>query len=479
MKYFFSFITVYCFSFIAVAQQRTFNGTWEGDVDAGVQKIRLVFYVTNTENGSWKSSMQSPQQSAMILPADTTIIDSGNIRIEMKKFGISFSGKLVNDSSIQGEFKQGVAFPLNLKKVEKATAVSQPKRPQTPEPPFPYKSIITSFAGKDKSLNFGATLTLPDSVAGKKYPAVILISGSGPQDRDETIMGHKPFAVIADHLTKKGFAVLRYDDRGIAKSTGDFATATSADFADDAEAALDFLKQQPFIDAKNIGFIGHSEGGQIAPMIAAKRKDVKFIVLLAGPGIPCIDLMTEQNIAIFKSKGISNDAANKYGELYKKLGLAIIRSKDSVTAIENGIKITTEWVAPDSVRQLFRLTNNEQVADYVQAMVADVYKPWFRYFMAYDPAPALQKLSCAVLALNGSEDLQVLPASNLKGMEAALKKSKTRNYIIKEIPQLNHLFQTCNKCTMDEYGSLEESFSPLVLDIMDEWLVKTVSHPAG
>ncbi|RYY71012.1 MAG: alpha/beta hydrolase [Chitinophagaceae bacterium] len=375
---------------------------------------------------------------------------------------------------LTGQFFQGRAFDLLLKKVKTATVLSKPKRPQTPKPPFSYKSIDLSFENKDRSIKYGGTLTLPDTSGIKKYPAVILISGSGPQDRDETIFGHKPFAIIADELSKKGFAVLRLDDRGTGKTTGNHAIANSADFANDTEAALDYLLQNKFIDVAHVGLIGHSEGGQIAPMVAAKRKEIKFIVLLAGPGIPGLDLLTEQNVAIVKSSGVDAAVAEQYGLLFKKLSSAIIASKDSAAAVENGITVLQNWQVPDSVKTLFKVDKAAGRKTYMKEMVAALYNPWFRYFLQYDPADNLKKLSCAVLALNGSKDLQVLPASNLEGIKKALQQSKTSNYEIKEIPQLNHLFQTCRQCSLDEYSTLEESFSPVALEIMSTWLLKQV-----
>lgn len=447
-------------------------GLWEGNVVAGIQKLRLVYNISKDASGNIRAAMQSPQQSAAFLPADTVFIQGDSVFIEMRKFKIRFSGKLINDTIIQGNFIQGQAFDLLLKKVEKPTTVTKPKRPQTPSPPFTYKSIEVSFSNKDLSLKFGGTLTLPDTAGSKKYPAIILITGSGGQDRDETILGHKPFAVIADHLTKRGFAVLRVDDRGVGKSTGNHHLATSADFANDTESALDYLLHNKFIDTKNIGLIGHSEGGQIAPMVAAKRKEVKFIILLAGPGIPCADLMAEQNVAIFKSKGLNPSTAEQYGPLFKKFVLSVVSSKDSVSAFANGLTVVQNWEAADSVKAIFKVATESERFSFVKTMVTELYNPWFRYFIKYDPAPVLKKLNCAVLALNGSEDIQVLPRTNLAGIRNALQQSRTKNFEIKELPGLNHLFQTCNKCNLEEYATLEESFSPAALDIITEWLLK-------
>ena len=475
MKYLLGILLSAIFTTAAFAQPNKFVGIWEGDLNAGMQQLRLVFNITRDESGKLSAAMQSPRQSVTFIPADTIFTSEDVFFIEMRKFNISFSGKLVNDSNISGKFTQGQPFDLQLKKVEKATAVNKPQRPQTPKPPFPYKSLDISFTNKDQSIKFGATLSLPDTSGSKKYPAVVLITGSGAQDRDETIFGHKPFAVIADHLTKQGFAVLRVDDRGVGRSTGNFSKSTSADFANDTEAALDYLLKNKFIDPKNVGLIGHSEGGQIAPMVAARRKEVKFIVLLAGPGLTGAEVLATQNTAIYQAGGVSKAAAFEYGVMYFNLALDVVKAKDSAQALQNALDILRNWHVADTVKKQFNLATEAGIQAFAKPFVKELYTPWFRFFVNYDPAPVLKKLSCAVLALNGSQDLQVISEWNLNGIRNALAQSKTKNYEIKEIPQLNHLFQTCKKCTLDEYASLEESFSPAALDIMTGWLLKQVN----
>ena len=470
MKHLVTILSLTFLCSVVFAQQNKFTGTWEGDLDAGMQKLRLVFDIRETSAGHIKLTMQSPQQSAMQMPADTAFINGETIGMEMTKFNISFSGKLLNDTIIAGEFIQGAAFPLQLKKVEKASAVSKPKRPQTPKPPFTYKSIDVSFNNKNKSINFGATLTLPDTSGLQKYPAVILISGSGAQDRDETILGHKPFAVIADHLTKNGFAVLRVDDRGVGKTSGNHTTATSADFADDAEAALDFLQTNKWINPKQVGLIGHSEGGMIAPLLASRRKDIKAIVLLAGPGITGAKLLTEQNVAISKSNGTPAAVADSFGLLFENITQAIVMAKDSTAAKQNIKQLVQKWNVGDGTKKLFKLNTLNDIEAYTLEITHQLFSPWFKYFLSYNPAQALSGLQCSVLALNGSKDLQVLPQSNLAGIRKALNKSKSKSYEVKEIDGVNHLFQTCNKCSLDEYATLEETFSPAVLEIMNKWL---------
>ncbi len=473
MKAFLLFVSICFIQNCSFAQSEKFIGIWEGDLDVGAQKLRMIFTIKTRNDGVTTVNIQAPQQSPLQIPADTLIFPADNeISLEKKQFKMSFTGRLVNDSTLSGNFVQGVSIPLVLKKVEKATIIQPAKRPQTPRPPFGYKAINISFQNVKAGIQLAGTITIPDTIKGKKYPAVILISGSGAQDRDETIVGHKPFAVIADYLTQKGFAVLRYDDRGTASSGGNHSNATSAHFADDTRAAVAFLKSNEWIDGNRIGLIGHSEGGIIAQMVAAGSSDIAYIVMLAGPGIPCIDLLTEQNVAIMRSGGMDSTTAAAYGPLFKKVTRSIIDAQDSAKAIEKAVKVLKKWDVSNEVKKAFNLEGDTQRLAYAKAMVGQLYTPWFRYFLGYKPGPVLKRLSCDVLALNGSRDIQVLPQSNLAGIKAALQKSRSKRYDVQEIQQLNHLFQTCERCSLDEYATLEESFSPKALQLMSEWLAK-------
>lgn len=459
-------------SITATAQQK-FYGTWEGKINAGVS-LRVVFIFSANGNNGLKAVLKSPDQSPASLPADTTYAIYDSIHTSLKKFGIAFHGKLMSDSSIEGSFIQGIAIPVSLKKVDKISTVS---RPQTPKPPFPYNSEEIVYYNSDRSLSFGGTLTWPAIPAGTNYikapvyPTVLLISGSGPQDRDETILQHKPFAVIADYLTRQGFAVLRVDDRGVGKSTGRFAGATSADFADDASAGIDYLKTLKQVDTTKIGLIGHSEGGMIAPMIAACRNDVAFIVLLAGPGIPVRDLMAKQITAVAASQGASALASELNGEAYRRVVGIVQRNTDTAVMKKQAEAMIAEMAhANESIFAEQGLGDTVARKHMVDAQVDAFMQPWFRYFLSVDPAAYLQKLHCNVLALNGSADIQVVSQPNLAGIQEALKRSRVKKYMVKELPGLNHLFQACKRCTADEYGELEESFSPVALKLMGDWL---------
>lgn len=474
MKQLFLFLHLFIAGFESNAQ--SFNGIWEGKLEVSAS-LRLVFTFTSQADGSIKATWQSPDQTKVILPTDTCFAKNDSIFLSAKRFGVAFKGKLSDQNTISGVFTQGQNFPLILKKV---TEVSQLKRPQTPIAPFQYNSEEVNFYNRDSSISFAGTLTWPKMEPGVDYfrkpvyPAAILISGSGPQDRDETIFMHKPFAVLADYLAKIGFAVLRIDDRGVGQSTGNFATATTKDFANDAEAALDFIKQQDVIDTAHIGLIGHSEGGMIAPMVASKRRDVHFVVLMAGPGIPIAALMEEQITAVALSQGEDAALVKKAGESYSIIIKELIAHKDSIFRTSSAISKIEKWAALQDTTILAKMKMNSRAArkDAVISQVGAMASPWFKYFLAFDPKNYLQKLSCNVLAINGSKDIQVLPGSNLEGIRAALKKSKSPHYHILEMKGLNHLFQSCKTCTLKEYAELEESFSPKALEIIGNWLLQ-------
>ncbi len=455
------------------AQQNKFTGIWEGKINVGVS-LRLVFQFSQNEDKTLTAVLRSPDQSPKPLLADTAWISGDSIYTTSKKFGISFSGALTGDSSINGTIVQGVPIPLQLKKV---SSVAEAKRPQTPLPPFPYNSKDVEYTNADKSVSFGGTLTWPQVPAGTNYikaptyPVALLITGSGAQDRDENIFMHKPFAVIADYLTKRGFAVLRVDDRGVGKSTGNFATATTQDFANDVEAGINYLKTLPQIDTFHIGMIGHSEGGMIAPIVASRRKDIKFIVLLAGPGVPIKQLMSEQIYASSKAEGNSEEVSKLGSKLYLEALTAVQSNTDTAVARQKIVEqLSKSYPENKKLYDSLELNTPGNQNKYASGRIQSLTAPWYKYFSSFDPTPYLQKLSCDVLALNGEKDIQVSAASNLAGIRAALKKSKSKKYDVKQLPGLNHLFQTCKKCSVAEYGELEETFSPEALKIVGDWL---------
>jgi pimeloyl-ACP methyl ester carboxylesterase len=344
------------------------------------------------------------------------------------------------------------------------------QRPQTPKPPFIYTAEEVAYDNGDKSVHFGGTFTYPKGSG--PFTTAILITGSGQQDRDETILGHKPFAVIADDLTRKGFAVLRVDDRGMGKTTGMVKEATSADFANDVEAGLAYLKTREEVDRKRIGLIGHSEGGLIASIVASRNKDISFVILLAGPGIKGADLLADQNEAILKVNGIPADAALAYKILFRKIIEETLTSPDSATAFQKAWADGLQWKDRQAPSILTALNIRDSITDkkVVSQLITAFSVPWMKYFLNSDPRPLIEKFHCKVLALDGSRDVQVIATTNLAGINSALKKSKSPVYETKELQGLNHLFQHCKKCTVNEYGELEETFAPEVLEIMSDWL---------
>ena len=298
-----------------------------------------------------------------------------------------------------------------------------------------------------------------------------MITGSGPQNRDEELLGHKPFLVIADHLTKKGIGVLRYDDRGTAKSTGDFKSATSTDFANDVLSAVTYLKTRNDIDYKNIGLVGHSEGGLIAPMVASESKDIDFIVLLAGPGISGYDILLLQNELISIANGTDESKLQTELALLKG-GLDIIIKGDDLDEIKSVLR---DYFQKELNKNAKLLPEGIKKNQFIEGTVDQLATSWFQFFLKYDPASSLVKVKCPVLAINGEKDLQVPSKVNLDAIEKYLKEGKNNNFVVKELPNLNHLFQECSTGSPNEYGEIEQTFAPKALLEISNWILKQVN----
>jgi pimeloyl-ACP methyl ester carboxylesterase len=344
-----------------------------------------------------------------------------------------------------------------------------PNRPQEPVKPYPYYSEEVTFQNTQENITLAGTLTLPSKEGN--YPVVILISGSGAQNRDEEISGHKPFLIIADHLTTNGVAVLRYDDRGVGKSTGDFKAATTVDFATDVASAVAYLKTRKEINKAKIGLIGHSEGGIVAPLVASSSDDVSFIVLLAAPGIEVRKVLMIQQDLIPRSLGASESDVQKSIAISEKAFQMISISNDcQALKAELGKLIEENY---DDVPAILRPPNmsKKQIIEMQSGMLSS---PWYKNLLNYDPAPTLEKVMCPVLALNGEKDIQVTPKENLTGISDALKKGGNINVDIRELPNLNHLFQECATGSLTEYGTIEQTFSPDALKEMSDWILKQV-----
>ncbi len=469
MKWIFAFVLSAFIVWPSFGQPNKIVGNWEGKLTG--TNLRLIFHITERE-GQFNTKMDSPDQGASGIPFDKTVFSDGKLVINLTAAAAYYEGILGDDGAVRGKWNQrGASIILDL--IRKEENEKPEVKPQTPQPPYSYQSEDIEYDNIEKSIHFGATFTYPKGEG--TFPVAILITGSGGQDRDETLGAHKPFAVIADYLTKNGIAVLRVDDRGMGKTTGDTKTATSVDFAKDVESALAYLKTRKEINVRKIGLIGHSEGGVIGPMVASRNKDIAFVVLLAGPGIPIADLMVGQSEAILRTGDLSEVALKSYLSLYKKMIVAIPKAPSEEEASKSATKIFSDWQkvsSSDIVKATTGVADSIAARKFVERFVGQLYSPWFRFFLQYNPQPTLQKLNSPVLALNGEKDVQVIAKSNLAGIAASLKKNKKNN--IQELPGLNHLFQTCKTCSPNEYFSLEETFSPKALEVMTGWLKKVV-----
>ena len=345
-------------------------------------------------------------------------------------------------------------------------AVSKSNRPQDPKKPYPYDEEEVSYRNEKDNIKIAGTLTVPRG--GGKYPAVLLITGSGPQDRNETIAGHRPFLVLADHLTRIGIAVLRVDDRGVGGTERGPLSVTSEGFAEDVLAGVGFLKQRKEIDPKMIGLIGHSEGGMIAPMVAARSNDVSFIVLLAGLGQRGEDVIYTQTELIHKAQGTHVDTIRHFNALAKTI-IAIVKTETDGKRIEQRVNedVAAYGRTLDDLQQkLF-----EPAATAMKAIMPMYKMPWFRYFVMFDPQLVLKNVKVPVLALNGELDLQVAAKENLDLIRAGLKAGGNTDVTTKIFPKLNHLFQTTQTGLLSEYGQIEETIAPEVLKTMSDWIL--------
>lgn len=458
-------------STIGFAQQQdiseiSIEGIWQGKLKIPGIELTIVFKISENPDGTLTATMDSPDQGATGIPVEEVIFIDNTLRLEVKSAGGVFEGKVSEDFLvIEGEWKQsGQTLPLTLKRVDKAVEIL---RPQVPKKPYPYIEKKVAYTNLKAGVKLVGILTLPSDKG--VFPAVLLITGSGPQDRDETIYGHHPFLVLADYLTRQGIAVLRVDDRGVGESTGDFSQATSEDFASDVLAGVEYLKTCKEIDPKKIGLLGHSEGGLIAPIVAVKSPDVAFIVLMAGPGLTGEEILYLQGALISRAMGVSEEDIIKKRQFNEKIFSVLIEEEDSE-------------IAEERLRQMFEEDwekmsdeEKEQIGDsevFLEAQLQNLLSPWLKFFLTYDPKPTLSKVKCPVLAINGEKDFQVPPKENLSAIEEILKAGGNQSYTIKELPGLNHLFQTAQTGLPAEYVKIEETISPVALKIVGDWILE-------
>ena len=436
------------------------DGLWRGKISRNGVDLRLVLHIGTSPQGT-RISLDSPDQMAFGVPLQGLAHDGQAVRFRLDLRGVRYEGRLSQDMQrISGIWLAPNQPPAEVDFVrgDAAAAAMPAKRPQTPQPPFPYRAEEVAFDNPAANgVRLAGTLTLPHGKG--PFPAAILITGSGQQDRDETMLGHKPFAVIADYLTRRGIAVLRVDDRGGGKSTGDFAKATSADFATDANAAFAYLRTRGEIRPDAIGFIGHSEGGMVGPIAMATNKQVAFLIMLAGPGTATDHLLLSQRRAIALAMGQSEAQIDKA----EPVMAALFKALASGATYEEGLAAARASLTPDALAAIGAPPGTDP-----QLVLSQVSSPWFRYFFQYDPAPNLRLIRVPVLAMNGSLDRQVLPAENLAAIKAALKDD--RDVTIVELPGLNHLFQTARTGAVGEYADIEETVAPVALERVANWI---------
>ena len=398
---------------LALAATQSFgqqiSGPWTGQLDLGAQKLTIVLHFDKDASGKDVCTMDSPDQSAKGIPATLNFISADSVNIAVPSIGMTYAGKL-NEGELKGSFSQmGMNLPLDMKPGE-----VKHNRPQHPVEPYPYQTKEIAFQNEAANAWFAGTLVYPEGYKeGDKVPVLIMVTGSGAENRDEEVFDHKPFLVIADYLARHGVASLRFDDRGVGKSTGSMEGATTKDFADDVLAGIEMLRGLK--QFSKVGVLGHSEGGSVAFMLGAKQK-VDFIISMAGVGAKGDTALTAQ--------------ANR---TYELMGVPM----------------------------------QVNVAQY-RAQVAQLNSPWLNYFLDYDPIPDIQGTRCPVLAINGDKDVQVVSSLNLKGIEKALLKNKKN--LVKEYPGLNHLFQHCTTGLPTEYAGIEETISEEVLGDIATWI---------
>ncbi len=427
------------------------EGSYRGKIAVGPSRLTLQFNISQNADGVAECTLDSPNQGAKGIGMTVDFISEDSVALSCASIGADFRGRFT-DGGLEGELSQsGYKFPLKMRK----RALKIARRPQTPKPPYPYTSIDTTFENSEAGITLAGTIVLPQGVTRKsRVPAVVFVSGSGLQNRDEELFGHKPFLVIADYLARNGIASLRYDDRGFAKSGGDASEATTADFASDAAAAIKFLSGIDGIG--KVGIIGHSEGGTIALMLAAERKP-RFVVSLAGAILPLKDVMLAQNRASFEKSGFAPEVVDKAVVLID----AVFSEQASRYLAGNN-----EPFKASDIAVLKGLDVPAQILEMLDANMKQLFTPWLSYSLTVDARKYAAKAKCPVLAINGEKDTQVDARTNLAAIREAQPKA-----VVKSYPELNHLFQHCKTGAISEYGDIEETISPEVLSDIVEFIL--------
>lgn len=434
------------------------EGLWQGRVESSGLHLRLQLHISHNEQKQLTAALDSIDQAVTGIPAANVTREAATFHFEIPSVSSSYDGELnAARNLISGTWTQtGAAQKLDFRR---SNQVLELRRPQNPVKPYPYREEAVTFPNARAEVILAGTFTLPRGPG--PFPSAVLICDRGPHDRDEALAGHRPFLVLADYLTRKGIAVLRYDQRGVGGSSGSSANSTSEDFAADAESALDYLKSRKEVDLQKIGLIGHSEGGLIAPLIAAHSSGVAWIVLLAGPGVPGEQNLLLQSEQIARASGMADEDIEKSLDFDKK-AYALIRPEKNRAAREAKL---------NELVQSSGMAASVSPAE-IQAQIHSMSSPSFRYLLSFDPAVNLQQTKCPVLALNGAIDLQVPAQENLPAIRKALEESGNRDFQTIELPGLNHLFQHAPTGTPREYGAIEETIAPEVLNTVSDWILK-------
>lgn len=436
---------------VVTPETEAVSGDWHGVLKAGAAKMRVAMHLGAT------SRFDSVDEGANGIIAHMAVAGR-RVTVSMPRIGAVFEGDLSADGAeLSGEWRQASQrFALVLDR----GAIAPPKRTQTPVGPFPYRAEEVGYDNAQRpGVHLAGTLTLPEGRG--PFPAVLLITGSGAEDRNETGMGHQPFLVIADYLSRRGFAVLRVDDRGVGGSRGATPNDTSADYATDVEAGVAYLRTRPDIDPARIALIGHSEGGLIAPIVASRDPSLGGIILMAGPGVRGADVMVEQARAIMLSTGGAPDQVEAVVALRRAIMEALIAAPNDAAA-----RTVVSALLNDS-----KVMKGAPAAQ-VEAQVAEFARPWFRAFAAYDPAPTLRRLRIPVLALLGDKDVQIVAKQNEPALRAALADNGRASVVV--LQGFNHMFQKAKTGAIGEYAQIEETVDPEALAAMGDWLAETL-----
>ncbi len=467
---------------VAVAQPAPASQTagrekqwWKGRVTVPMMPLDVVVVFTPKGDADWTATIDIPLQGADDLPLSDVALAEKQLRfripppadalfeLERDKDAPTASGTMA---------QRGMTFPVTLERITEAEAAGVgPERPQTPKPPFPYGTRDVTYKNDKDGVTLAGTLSIPEGKG--PHPAVLLITGSGPQDRDETLFGHKPFAVIADYLTRRGIAVLRVDDRGVGGSTKGATEGTSEDFATDVQVGIKFLREQPELDGKRIALLGHSEGALIAPMVAAEHRDLAAIVLLAPPGLAGREILRLQLGSVLKASGVRDEKIEEQLKIQRE---ALDKAADG--APTDVLRPLIRELVNAQAGAAAATLGEAQLDAMTDAAIEQIAGRWMRFFIKYDPREALKRVQCPTLALFGEKDFQVPPKDNLSEVESALKAGGNKDVLVKTMPGLNHLFQEAQTGQFAEYAQITQTISPQALDEVANWMASVLKVPA-